>query len=170
MPMVFRGALIATMGTSFILNCGGGGGGTPTPPPPSPPVISSFTASPTSITVGQSSTLSWSVSGATGLSIAPAVGTVSGSSTSVGPIATTTFTLTASNTGGTTLATTTVTVNIAPSITSHPSDQAVTAGQMATFTVTASGIPTPTYQWQRSSDGGTFWTNVTTGTGETSSS
>src|SRR5262245_23770427 len=41
---------------------------TPTPTPgPSVPVISSFTASPSSINSGQSSVLSWSVTGATGL-------------------------------------------------------------------------------------------------------
>jgi hypothetical protein len=50
----------------------------PPPPPPSAPVISSFTASPSSVSSGQSATLSWTVSGATSLSISPAPGTVTG--------------------------------------------------------------------------------------------
>ena len=37
----------------------------------------------------------------------------------------------------------------APSITSNPSAQTVNAGQSATFSVSASGYPAPTYQWQR---------------------
>jgi len=37
----------------------------------------------------------------------------------------------------------------APSITSHPSNQSVTVGATATFSVTASGTAPLTYQWQR---------------------
>ena len=37
----------------------------------------------------------------------------------------------------------------APQITSHPSDQTVSVGQGATFTVAASGDPPLSYQWQR---------------------
>jgi glucose/arabinose dehydrogenase len=37
----------------------------------------------------------------------------------------------------------------APTITTHPSNLTVTQGQSASFTVAASGNPTPTYQWQR---------------------
>ncbi len=37
----------------------------------------------------------------------------------------------------------------APSITTQPTGQSVTVGQTATFTVTASGNPAPSYQWQR---------------------
>jgi streptogramin lyase len=67
----------------------------------------------------------------------------------------------------------TLTVNaspVAPSITTQPLDQSVTAGQTATFTAAASGTPTPSYQWQRSNDGGTTWANVTAGTGGTTTS
>ena len=74
------------------------------------PVISSFTASPSVIAPGQSSTLSWSVSGATSLSISPGVGPVTGTSVSVSPATTTEYTLTASNAAGTATARTTVTV------------------------------------------------------------
>ena len=39
--------------------------------------------------------------------------------------------------------------NVAPTITTQPVDQAVAAGNSATFSVSASGTPAPTYQWQR---------------------
>ena len=64
---------------------------------PLPPTISSFAASPASITAGGSSTLSWSVDGATSVSIAPDIGVVTGNSVSVSPASTTAYVLTASN-------------------------------------------------------------------------
>jgi len=39
----------------------------------------------------------------------------------------------------------------APAITSQPSDQTVTLGESASFSVTASGFPDPTYQWRKGS-------------------
>jgi hypothetical protein len=57
----------------------------------------------------------------------------------------------------------------APSITTQPTNQTATAGNTATFTAAATGNPTPTVQWQVSTDG-TNWTNVTTGTGGTTNS
>jgi len=89
----------------------------PPPPPPSgvcpgPPVIASFTASPGTITAGQSSTLNWGkVDNATSASIDPGVGGVgTPGSTTVSPPTTTTYTLTATGCGGTTRKTVTVTV------------------------------------------------------------
>jgi len=38
---------------------------------------------------------------------------------------------------------------VLPSFTAHPASQAVTAGANVTFTVSATGSPTPTLQWQR---------------------
>lgn len=43
----------------------------------------------------------------------------------------------------------TLTVNAAPSITTHPQSQAVNTGASVTFTVAATGFPTPTYQWRK---------------------
>ncbi|MEK6333338.1 MAG: PQQ-dependent sugar dehydrogenase [Acidobacteriota bacterium] len=43
----------------------------------------------------------------------------------------------------------TLTVNAPPSISTHPSNQTVTAGQGATFSVSASGSTPLSYQWQR---------------------
>jgi len=82
--------------------------------PPSAPVVSYFTASPGSITAGGSSTLSWSVSGATSLSIAPGGAVPASGTATVSPGSTTTYTLTATGAGGTTIRTVTVTVSAAP--------------------------------------------------------
>ena len=41
--------------------------------------------------------------------------------------------------------------NVAPAITLQPVSQTVTAGRPVTFTATASGPPTPTFQWQKNS-------------------
>ncbi len=81
---------------------------------PAAPTIASFTASPASITAGDSTTLAWSTTGANSLSIAPSVGTVSGSNISVSPATTTTYTLTATNASGSVTKSTTVTVNPVP--------------------------------------------------------
>jgi hypothetical protein len=51
----------------------------------------------------------------------------------------------------------------APSIASQPSNATVTAGSSATFTVSASGNPSPTYQWQRAVTGSTTFSNLSNG-------
>ena len=53
----------------------------------------------------------------------------------------------------------------APSITSHPANQPITYGDDATFSAAASGNPTPSVQWQASTDSGATWNNLS---GETS--
>ena len=96
------------------------------------PVITSFAASPTSIAPGASSTLSWSVTGATTLSIDQGVGPVTGqTSIPVNPTATTTYTLTATNAFGSSTATTEVTVT---SSSSWPTITFETPGVTYTFT------------------------------------
>jgi len=76
------------------------------------PTVGSFTASPTTISSGSSSTLSWATSGATSLSIAPGgfAPTAASGSVNVSPTATTTYTLTATNAAGSTTSTAKVTV------------------------------------------------------------
>ena len=54
----------------------------------------------------------------------------------------------------------TLTVNTAPTVTQHPQNRTVTAGQTVTFTAAATGNPTPTVQWQVSTDNGTTWTDL----------
>ena len=56
----------------------------------------------------------------------------------------------------------------APVFTLQPSNQSVEEGTTAAFTVAATGVPTPTYQWQVSVNSGASWANVTGGTGATS--
>jgi len=76
-----------------------------------PPAIGSFGASPASIVAGASSTLSWTTSGATSLTLDHGVGDVTGKlSTAVSPAATTTYTLTAANALGSVTATAQITV------------------------------------------------------------
>lgn len=50
----------------------------------------------------------------------------------------------------------------APVITTQPANQTVVVGSSATFSVAASGTSPFSYQWQKSTDGGTTWTNVGT--------
>jgi len=54
-------------------------------------------------------------------------------------------------------------------ISNNPANQSVQAGSTAVFTAAAMGS-NPTYQWQVSTDGGTTWNNVSTGSGGTTSS
>jgi hypothetical protein len=76
------------------------------------PSIGSFTTSQTSITAGQSATLSWATSGGTSVSIDQGVGAVSASgSATVSPASTLTYTLTAANSAGPATRTVTITVN-----------------------------------------------------------
>lgn len=91
----------------------------PPPPPPPPPPASaptaSFSANPTSIEKGQSSTLSWTTTNATNVSIDQGIGDVSTSgSRSVSPSASTTYTLTAKGPGGTKEETARITVTSPP--------------------------------------------------------
>lgn len=66
-------------------------------------------------------------------------------------------TVTGSLSGGTTVTT--------PSISDQPTNQTVTDGTQATFSVTATaGSETPTYQWQQSTDNGGSWTDISDAT------
>ena len=85
----------------FITGCTGAS--------PTTPLINSFSPNPPSITAGESSTLSWSVTDATSVTIDNAIGSVAlTGATAVNPTTTTTYTLTATNTAGSITATTTV--------------------------------------------------------------
>jgi len=79
---------------------------------PSLPTISSFTASPTSITLGGISALSWTTSGATTLNIAPGnlASTSASGTVNVSPETTTTYVLTATNAAGSVTASAKVTL------------------------------------------------------------
>ena len=89
------------------------------PPPAAPPPAAQPTvtlqASPTSINKGDTSTLSWSSTNATQLTVAPDVGTVAPQgSTKVTPTDSTTYTITASGPGGSATSSARVTVAAPP--------------------------------------------------------
>jgi peptidoglycan-associated lipoprotein len=108
-----------------------------TPPPPAEanglqPRIDAFTANPSSIQPGESSTLTWTVANATDIVIDQGMGTVAANGTrDVYPNMTTTFTLTARGTGG--AATRAVTVVVSgppPPPPSAPKGPTVSGAQM----------------------------------------
>ncbi len=90
----------------------------PPPPPPAPaaPTVSQFTAEPSSIQRGQSSTLRWEVTGeVTSVSINQGIGTVQRTGNQrVSPNDSTTYTLTATGPGGSNTLTATVNVTAPP--------------------------------------------------------
>ncbi len=96
---------------------------------PATPIINSFSAVPSTINVGESSTLSWSVTDATSVTIDNGVGSVALSgTTAVSPITITTYTLTATNSAGSVTATTTVTVTVSEALTITYDGNGNTAG------------------------------------------
>jgi hypothetical protein len=61
----------------------------------------------------------------------------------------------------------TLTVEEIPQIEQQPADAVLVAGMSASFTASASGIPTPTVQWQVSTDAGASWSNISGATAPT---
>jgi hypothetical protein len=112
------------------------------------PHIGRFSAIPTTIDAGQTSTLVWAVDNATTLTITPGIGSIGPLGTQdVSPTATTTYTLTATNAVGTVTATGTVTVNPvvpAPKITSFTANPQASpaAGSPVTLACTATNATT----------------------------
>lgn len=135
-------AVTVTPATAVACTSSGGGSGSTI----YPPTINSFVALPAAIQPGQSSALSWKVTGASKVSITPTVSTnslntISGTAT-VTPASTTTYTLTAFNTYGQSVtATTTVTVMASsPAQQPSPIDQ-----QPSQPTTTPAATITPAY-------------------------
>ncbi len=108
----------------------------PAPPPPPRPTIASFSAEPTSIERGQSSTLTWSVSNSSSVSIDNGIGAVQASGNRrVFPGNSTTYTLTATGPGGTQTATATVNVTEPPPPPPPPAAPKPTIEQMLSGSV-----------------------------------
>ena len=130
----------------FISGCSGLGSSTPTPTPTPTPTSggtpsATISASPSTITAGQFSTLMWTTTNATSVSISPAIPQedvtnmpLNGQGT-VTPTQTTAYTLTATGSGGTTTASVTVTVNqVAPTVQLSAQPTAVASGGTSTLT------------------------------------
>ncbi len=122
--------------------CGGNSTSTPSNPQNPAPTVT-FSASSTSITTGQSATLTWATTNATSFSVAPSISSstlpTSGSQ-SVTPTTTTKYTATATGAGGSAQSSVTITVNAAPTnptITSFTaSPTSITSGGASTLTWT----------------------------------
>ena len=111
-----------------------------------------------------SDTITWSVTSGSlpaGLTLNNG-GMITGTPTAQGE---STFTVTATNGyGDGDSEALSITINPAAlSITTQPSNQSVTAGQTATFSVVATGSNL-TYQWQQSTDNGSIWMDISSAT------
>lgn len=111
-------------------------------------------------------TVQWQVSADGGASWADVGGATSGSYSFTASTAQNGYRYRAMFTNAAGVATTdvaTLTVSaapVAPTITTHPASQSAVAGTEVTFIASASGSPTPTVQWQVSTNGGESWANV----------
>jgi len=121
------------------------------------PTATSLTAGASTITSGNSTTLTPTFSGGTGKIGTTAGGNdvtasaTSGTAVTITPGSTTTYYLTVTNAAGSTAsATRTVNVN-SLSIISQPQDSTILDGETTTLTVGASGTGSLSYQWYRSS-------------------
>lgn len=105
------------------------------------PTIAAFDAAPATVVPGGATTLSWTVAGATQVSLAPGIGAVTGTSIVVTPMAATTYTLTATNETGSVMRSITVNVTVpAPVIASFAAaPAAVLAGTPVTLSWDATG-------------------------------
>jgi hypothetical protein len=112
------------------------------------PVINSFTATPSSIDIGSSTTLAWSVDDAESISIDNGVGVQTGTSVVIFPGSNTTYTLTATNADGSTTKTVTVTVN-------NPSDPGAPPNP-TTLTATPGNAGIITLNWQASAGASSY--------------
>jgi hypothetical protein len=105
------------------------------------PVISSFTATPSTINAGQNSILQWATQNATSVSIS-SIGSVAASGTSnVSPTVTTIYTLTASNATGSTTKTATVTVGNSGPVIVFASDPLYTTSRDVRLDASGSSSP-----------------------------
>src|SRR5215813_10244266 len=115
----YRACLLTAFAAAVLtVGCGKKPVVTKTEPPPPPPAARptvTLQANPTTINKGDASTLSWSSTNATQLTISPEVGAVAPEgSTKVTPSDSTTYTITASGPGGSADSTVRVTVSAPP--------------------------------------------------------
>ncbi len=152
--------LITSLTIIFLVGCGGGGGGGGSAGISiQPPII---TSQPTSITIYENSTTTFSVSASgdgtltyqwkkNGVNISGGNSTTYTTNSVSLSDNNSSFTVDVSNSGGTTtsaVATLNV-LQLAPSITTAPTSQTIVSGQTAQFSVTAAGYPNLEYQWYK---------------------
>jgi hypothetical protein len=123
-----------------------------------PPTITAQPASQT-VNAGQTATFSVTATGTAtltyqwkkgGTAISGATGATYTTPATASSDSGTQFTVTVTNSfGSVTSSSATLTVNLAPTITAQPASHTVAVGQTATFSVTAAGTGTLTYQWKK---------------------
>ena len=143
--------------------------------PPNAPASPSPSSGASNVSTAVS--LSWSAGGATsydvkfGTSNPPPTAATNRTSASYAPsglVASTTYywQIVARNAAGTTtgavwsLTTAASQTNVAPNFTTQPASQAVGSSQAVTLNSNAAGTPAPSYQWQRSTNSGSSWSNL----------
>ena len=167
--LVLAGALLG-LGSAC-----GGGGGSPTSPAAVAPAIASQPSNLT-VTAPQSASFSVTASGTAPLHYQwKKDGAIVGANTNTYALTTTSvsdsgsYTVTVSNTvGSVTSNAALLTVNgtpAAPTFTTQPGNVSVAAPTPATFIAAASGSPSPTLQWQVSTNGGGSFTDLAGATG-----
>jgi predicted outer membrane repeat protein len=100
------------------------------------------------------------VAGPAGSNVSPPSATISGFMASSNLTATAGGTATVSATLDNGTQTASAEIDKAVAVTTNPTNQAVCEGGTATFTAAASGNPTPTVQWQVSTNGGGLFTDI----------
>ena len=144
-------------------------------PNPSPPVIIEFSSNPSTINAGSTSTLVWSATGATSVSIDQGIGQVDAAGTRVvSPATSTVYTISATNSSGTVTRSAIATVYSISPPPPAPTSFAVTgiianaepSNSTGCFTlyanITANGAGTATYRWESTDGVGYSYTwNVT---------
>lgn len=168
------GMALVSMGLAGLLAaCGGGNAAPPVAAPPAAAITAQATDQSTvagttatfSVTATNATGYQWQRSSNSGASFADVSGATATSYTTAATTSAdsgTQYRVLVSGAGGnvtSSAATLTVTAAaVAPSITVQPANQTITAGQNASFAVTAAGTALA-YQWQHSMDGGNTFTD-----------
>jgi phospholipase C len=136
--------IVPTADITYTATATGAGGLTATAKASVSILTVSLAAAPGTIGAGQSATLSWTSTNATGLAIDQGIGAVSAPSGSmtVSPSATTIYTITATNGAATTTAQATVNAPLSVSLSSNPGN--ITPGQQSVLTWNSRGAATLT--------------------------
>src|SRR5215472_8769990 len=130
-------AMVVSVAIFDLAGCGGGGS-TMTGPPP---LINGFSATPSTIEAGASSSLMPTFNGGAGVITPGNLAATSGTAVSISPTATTTYTLTVTpSSGAAATATTTVTVDPTPTISSFTANPTlIAAGSNSSLSATFTG-------------------------------